>query len=374
MDQKKQLNCKSSKCKGQSTIPLKVISGKHKLLYIARCPNCHKEYKDYFSFGEREDLIEFIRPQFTACDACGANNSDNWEPVPFTSKLETIIFQCNHCGKKRKKTATPILMKEILDSFEEKLKNKEREDLSKTRFKNVPVAIVISEKNWTRSKKYDIFLDHTSITLISKHSSLQGVSLETHPPLNERDFSEMIYQAHLNNIPIENRAHMRFELKNIEFRIEYVYRSDPKNPDIKIPIPNMLILAVYNPSNMPFYLVLLRKFKYKFLEQIGAWISLHKHGLESDSLDTIFEEYKKQREDIYDQTQKLSIVRLKYRFGSKLSIDLEIPYEEATKILKEWDKRIEEEKARAVEEDFDLPKDIIQKLGDDVNNYNSGNI
>jgi hypothetical protein len=105
------VSCTKKKCGMKLTIPVKIISGrKNDIIYVSRCPNCHKLYKTFYDIRDIDTLVKLITPIFTCCDLCGTDNSDSWDfyekKYAGHSDRRRIIIYCGNCGLTRVKVAS----------------------------------------------------------------------------------------------------------------------------------------------------------------------------------------------------------------------------------------------------------------------------
>lgn len=109
-----QFKCTRSKCNGEITIPMKVVEKGSEYVNVARCPNCHKEYKFYTRLQQKEELLEFLKDTIYKCDACGADNSGDWaEGDTWEMNRRKIVVRCKSCGRKRAKEIEEKLLKKV---------------------------------------------------------------------------------------------------------------------------------------------------------------------------------------------------------------------------------------------------------------------
>ena len=113
------IRCQKSRCKGQLTVPIKLVVKGPSIVDVCRCPSCHKDYKLYFNPSQEDDVIELFKDSFYFCDVCGADNKGNFvEGETWEMDRRKIVMRCSSCGKKRAKVATEKLLNKI-EKFDE---------------------------------------------------------------------------------------------------------------------------------------------------------------------------------------------------------------------------------------------------------------
>lgn len=217
---------------------------------------------------------------------------------------------------------------------------------------------------------FKVILDKDYLTLISRELiKLHKGNISGQEVLTEENFHLIDELALERGISRGHLAYIRFKLTNISVAGYSGRQTRPKftfKPAFlawrDIDPPKKLFLKVEGKTGT--ITVYFNKLKFhpgmykpsETLTQIEGWIKSHQHGLSGDSLDDLFEEYKKAKLE-QSKTKVISKVKIKMRFVSKLTTDLNLPYEEANETLRKWDKRIEQEGPRAATkavEQFDL--------------------
>lgn len=109
-----QFKCQRKKCGGEITIPMKLVEKGSDIINVARCPNCHKEYKFYVRLNQENELIDFLKDTVYKCDACGADNSGDWaEGETWEMNRRKIVVRCKSCGRKRAKEIEEKFLKKV---------------------------------------------------------------------------------------------------------------------------------------------------------------------------------------------------------------------------------------------------------------------
>lgn len=121
MDFSNESTCRRRSCHGTRTIPTHIITtAKGHTWYYHRCPKCHKLYKILVPSYDIPILVKFAAQYFNHCDACGFDNSDNWEKGRTNYSYpdrDRTVFNCKMCGKHRTKIATDRIMTELEKYF-----------------------------------------------------------------------------------------------------------------------------------------------------------------------------------------------------------------------------------------------------------------
>ncbi len=116
MSYEEKLRCIRTKCGGQLTIPIKLVTKGDVVIDVARCSNCRRSYKFLLPLSEKSLWLPLINLGFFSCDVCGTSNIDNWKYQGHTvgaSNRIKVVMRCKNCGHNRAKVATDDLWNDL---------------------------------------------------------------------------------------------------------------------------------------------------------------------------------------------------------------------------------------------------------------------